>query len=108
MNTGSQRRRARTHHHESGAVCSPGSGAEPRAKSVTATNAVWCHKKIRMADRFVPATTAQTSGRRASRVSGPRSSRASPTWASPKLTATRVGGLRLDRPWPGTPTRLAG
>ncbi len=90
-------------------MCSPGrskGASSPRA--VTAIIAVWCHRKIVIADRFISATFAQARGRRMARSSGPRSSRASPHWARPKATAASVGGFRFDIGAPGTPTMDAG
>jgi len=75
---------------------------------VTARNAVWCHRNSVIADRLTVATAAHASGRRIHRASGSRSSRARPTWATPKVTAASVGGFRFEMAAPLTPTMLAG
>ncbi|GLW99849.1 hypothetical protein Misp02_39360 [Microtetraspora sp. NBRC 16547] len=51
--------------------------------AVTAIMAVWCQRKIVIAERFASTTNAHTAGRRSPRRSGPSSSRAAPHWASP-------------------------
>ncbi len=75
---------------------------------MTVIIAVWCHRNIVIADRFTSATAAHTAGRARARRSGPSSSSAPPHWARPKVTAASVGGSRLERAPPGTPTMAAG
>ncbi len=90
-------------------MCSPGrSAGASRPRAVTAIIAVWCHRKIVIADRFTRATVDQAPGRRMTRASGSRSSRASPHWARPNAAAASVGGFRFDIAAPGTPTMDAG
>jgi len=106
---GSQASRSATHKSVVGAVCKPGSRPMTRAPKVTARKAVWCQKNNVMADKLAVATAAHAIGRRIHRARRSRSSSmARPTWAMPKVTTARVGGLRFEIRAPFTPTMLAG
>ena len=106
--TGSQASRSAIHQVPAGGVSRPGRRPIRDPVMVTARNADWCQRNKVMADRLASATGAQASGRRMIRASTGRSSSARPTWATPKVTAASVGGLRFEMRAPFTPTMLAG
>lgn len=106
--TGSQATLAATQARESGVVCRPGSRPASRPRAVTTIRELWCQRNIVIAERLAKAVPAQSTGRRITRRSGSRSSRASPHWARPNVTAASVGGSRLETAAPGMPTMDAG
>jgi FAD/FMN-containing dehydrogenase/Fe-S oxidoreductase len=106
--TGSQASRCTIQAGLEGSVSRPGARPASMLSAQTTMNAVWCHRNRVIADTLARATTAQAAGRRIHRVSGPRSSSASPHCAIPKVTAARVGGFRFEIAAPFTPTMLAG
>ncbi len=104
---GSQASRSATRKSVVGAVCKPGNRPMTRAPKVTARKAVWCRRNNVMADRLAVATAAHAIGRRIHRARRSRSSMARPTWAMPKVTTARAGGLRFEIRAPFTPTMPA-
>ncbi|TQM82918.1 hypothetical protein FHX81_5330 [Saccharothrix saharensis] len=97
MNTGSHVPRSSTHSASDGGVCRPRNGPNTAPASVTASNALWCTRKI---------GNARALSARARNVG--RTSSTSPTWAIASASAAADGGDRFDAAAPGTPTALAG
>ncbi|CAM5660276.1 hypothetical protein SCYAM73S_00699 [Streptomyces cyaneofuscatus] len=95
---GARAARATTQPTPSGTVCRPGSGspATSSALAVTTIIAVWCQRKTVIAARFTSATAAHAAGLRTPGAGARAAAGRAPHCASPKETAARLGGSRLE------------